>query len=110
MPAGGCAARGQLASGGKRGGGVNDAKPDLLVVSARRPGARLVVLVIAEMTWVSVRCGYFALISATTPAVRAQAGLVPLTYQYRPSRPCAGTLSPGAATWTDRFSLEKLAT
>ena len=36
----------------------------------------------------------------------AQAGLVPVTTQYLPSRPCAGTDDPGAATWTDRLLLE----
>ena len=46
---------------------------------------------------------------AATPAVSAHAGLVPLTSQYCPSLPCAGTLTPGAATSTDRLSLEKLA-
>ena len=39
----------------------------------------VVLLVIAEMTWASVSCGWAALISATTPAVSAHAGLVPLT-------------------------------
>ena len=61
----------------------------------------------ASLTWGSVSCGYFDLISAATPAVSAHAGLVPLTVQYPESRPSAGTSTPGAATWTDRFSLEK---
>src|ERR1700734_1731557 len=76
------------------------------------PGGRLagvVLLVIASMTWESVSCGYLSLTSATTPAVSAHAGLVPVTIQYLPSRPWAGTAEPGAATWTDRLSLEKLA-
>ena len=63
--------------------------------------------VIARTTSAGARPGYLALISAATPAVSAQAGLVPLTSQYCPSRPCAGTLTPGAATWTERLSLEK---
>ena len=50
------------------------------------------------------------MIRAATPATSAQAGLVPLTNQYCPSRPCAGTDTPGAATWTERLSLEKPAT
>src|SRR6185437_6492853 len=54
--------------------------------------------------------GYFDLIRAATPATSAQAGLVPLTDQYWPSRPWAGTRTPGAATWTDRLSLETPAT
>ncbi len=58
-------------------------------------------------TWAGASPGYLALISAATPAVSAQAGLVPLTSQYWPSRPWAGTLTPGAATWTERLSLEK---
>jgi hypothetical protein len=48
--------------------------------------------------------------SAATPATRAQAGLVPLTSQYAPSLPWAGTSTPGAATCTDRLLLEKPAT
>ncbi len=50
---------------------------------------------------------YLDLMSAATPAVSAQAGLVPLTTQYLLPLPCAGTFTPGAATCTDRFSLEK---
>ncbi len=61
----------------------------------------------ARTTRAGARAGYFALISAATPAVSAHAGLVPLTSQYCPSRPWAGTFTPGAATWTDRLSLEK---
>src|SRR5260370_36009432 len=53
------------------------------------------------------RSGYLDLISAATPAVSAHAGLAPLTSQYWLSLPCAGTSTPGAATWTDRVSLEK---
>ena len=60
-------------------------------------------------TRAGARPGYLALIRVATPAVSAQAGLVPLTSQYCPSRPWAGTLTPGAATWTDRLSLEKRA-
>ena len=50
------------------------------------------------------------MIRAAAPATSAHAGLVPLTNQYCPSRPCAGTRTPGAASWTDRLSLEKPAT
>jgi len=39
-----------------------------------------------------------------------QAGLVPVTSQYWPSRPWAEMLTPGAATSTERLSLEKPAT
>src|SRR6266571_5825435 len=65
--------------------------------------------VIALLTCAAVSFGYLALISAATPAVSAQAGLVPLTTQYLLPLPWAGTFTPGAATWTDRFSLEKYA-
>ena len=64
------------------------------------------LIVMARMTRAGARCGYTDLISAATPAVSAQAGLVPLTSQYWPSLPCAGTFTPGAAIWTDRLSLE----
>jgi hypothetical protein len=50
------------------------------------------------------------LIRAATPATRAQAGLVPVTSQYWPSRPCAEMFTPGAATSTDRLLLENPAT
>jgi subtilisin family serine protease len=65
--------------------------------------------VMACTTRAGARRGYLALIRAATPAVSAHAGLVPLTSQYCPSRPWAGTLTPGAATWTERLSLENLA-
>ena len=68
------------------------------------------VEVSALATRLGARSGYFDLIRAATPATSAQAGLVPLTHQYCPSRPWAGTDTPGAATWTDRLSLEKPAT
>ena len=61
------------------------------------------------MTWAGVITGYLDSISAATPATSAHAGLVPSTVQYRPSRPCAGTACPGAATLTERLLLEKLA-
>ena len=35
---------------------------------------------------------------------------MPLTSQYSPSRPWASTATPGAATWTERLSLENPAT
>src|SRR6185437_2731656 len=73
-------------------------------------GRSVVVEVSALATRSGASRGYFALIRAATPATSAQAGLVPLTSQYPPSRPCAGTFTPGAATWTDRLSLENLAT
>src|SRR5580704_6703189 len=73
-------------------------------------GRSLVVEVSARATRSGVSRGYFDLIRAATPATSAQAGLVPLTSQYCPSRPWAGTDTPGAATLTDRFSLEKGAT
>jgi len=63
----------------------------------------------ASATSAPPRPGYLDLISAATPAVRAHAGLVPLTSQYCESLPSAGTLTPGAATVTDRLSLENAA-
>ena len=70
----------------------------------------MVVEVSALATRSGARCGYFDLIRAATPATSAQAGLVPLTSQYSPSRPWAGTVTPGAATWTERLALENPAT
>jgi hypothetical protein len=57
-----------------------------------------VLAVMACTTRAGASAGYTDLISAATPAVSAQAGLVPLTSQYWPSLPCAGTRTPGAAT------------
>jgi hypothetical protein len=73
-------------------------------------GRPVVVEISACATRCGDRCGYLDLMSAATPATSAQAGLVPLTYQYPPSLPWAGTSTPGAATWTDKLSLEKPAT
>src|ERR1700730_11830791 len=79
-------------------------------LSAAPPGGRFCALaVIARTTRSGASRGYLALISAATPAVSAQAGLVPLTSQSCPSLPCAGTSTPGAPTCTDRLSLETLA-
>src|SRR5262249_24911209 len=65
------------------------------------------VVVSACSTGAGDNGGSFDAISATTPATSAQAGLVPSTVQYMPSRPWAGTFTPGAATFTDRLLLEK---
>ena len=70
----------------------------------------MVLLVIARRTCAAVSRGSADLIRAATPATSAQAGLVPLTSQYCPSLPWAGTDTPGAATLTERLSLEKRAT
>src|SRR6266571_1948241 len=78
--------------------------------SSYPPAGRSCALdVMARTTSAGDRRGYTDLISAATPEVSAHAGLVPLTSQYCPSFPCAGTCAPGAATCTDRLSLEKLA-
>ena len=65
------------------------------------------MVVSASVTSAGEIPGYLDLISAATPATSAHAGLVPSTVQYRPSLPCAGTRTPGAATWTERLLLEK---
>jgi hypothetical protein len=54
--------------------------------------------VIASRTMSGGSDGYADLTRAATPAVSAHAGLVPLTSQYWPSLPWAGTSTPGAAT------------
>src|SRR6266536_2737288 len=78
--------------------------------SSYPPGGRSCALeVMARTIRAGASRGYADLISAATPEVSAHAGLVPLTSQYCPSPPSAGTCTPGAATRTDRLSLENLA-
>jgi len=81
---------------------VRDERVDVDAVCGRP----VVVEVSARATRSGASRGYFDLIRAATPATSAQAGLVPLTSQYWPSLPSAGTFTPGAAIWTDRLSLE----
>src|ERR1700755_2950516 len=98
----------------------------MLVVTGRTPASRPALVSAAAAstmpnpTWLTGAAAelpgagtgreYFDLIRAAAPATSAQAGLVPLTSQYCPSLPWAGTDTPGAATLTERLSLEKLAT
>src|SRR2546430_1828410 len=75
-----------------------------------RDGRSVVVEVSALATGSGAGGGSFDLVGAATPATGARGGRVPLTSQYSPSRPWAGTDTPGAATLTERLSLEKPAT